>query len=408
MKRIIVVVITIFALLAVTGLLNKGEADEIYGCYKKNNGQLRIVSDHDECRKYEGTVTLNSLTDTELVDENGNVISVLGLRLEIEGTVDGGIASAYSENYEQRGMFVGTLTGHRLGFVTNSAERVSISPDGNVGIGTTKPLQPLHVQGNTYVFGNLGVKVYNPDNDFQVSGTNALFQYYRAEDSFGTDDFRVFISKRDTDDIASLIFQDNYSGRAELGLTGDNDFHIKVSEDGEIFTDAVIVDHKSGNVGIGSTSWEPEGPPSKLFVLANSDAPAIMAENLGAGAGLIVGGYVGIGTGNPQGELDVNGSIYQRGSQLHADYVFESDYKLESIEEHAEYMWNNKHLKAIPKAKVDEEGREIVEFGSHQKGIVEELEKAHIYINQLHKHIKDQNSKIKLLEERLTKLETRD
>jgi len=55
-------------------------------------------------------------------------------------------------------------------------------------------------------------------------------------------------------------------------------------------------------------------------------------------------------------------------------------------------MWANKHLPAIPKATVDENGNEIVEVGSHRKGIVEELEKAHIYISQL--------------EERLSKIES--
>ena len=33
------------------------------------------------------------------------------------------------------------------------------------------------------------------------------------------------------------------------------------------------------------------------------------------------------------GRLDVNGPIYQKGKKLHADYVFESDYQLESIED---------------------------------------------------------------------------
>ena len=98
-------------------------------------------------------------------------------------------------------------------------------------------------------------------------------------------------------------------------------------------------------------------------------------------------GNVGIGTFTPNGKLDVDGSIYQRGTQLHADYVFQDDYHLESIKEHSDFMWREKHLPAIPKAKVDENGREIVEVGSHRRGIVEELEKAHIYISQLEERI---------------------
>lgn len=100
-------------------------------------------------------------------------------------------------------------------------------------------------------------------------------------------------------------------------------------------------------------------------------------------------GEVGINTSTPQGALDVNGAIYQRGGVLHADYVFESGYKLESIEAHADYMWENKHLKAIPQVQIDENGLEIVEVGSHRKGIVEELEKAHIYIQQLHEEVRE-------------------
>ena len=108
---------------------------------------------------------------------------------------------------------------------------------------------------------------------------------------------------------------------------------------------------------------------------------------------------VGIRTNNPMGTLDVNGTIYQRGNQLHADYVFEKDYLLESIDEHSAFMWQNKHLKAIPKARVDGNGREIVEVGAHRKGIVEELEKAHIYIDQLHNRIDALEEKLQQLAE---------
>lgn len=116
-------------------------------------------------------------------------------------------------------------------------------------------------------------------------------------------------------------------------------------------------------------------------------------------------GNVGIGTPNPLGKLDVNGAIFQRGASLHADYVFADDYKLESIESHSEFMWQEKHLKAIPKALSDKNGLEIVEVGAHRKGIVEELEKAHIYIGQLHGKNKELEDKNRAIENRLAKLE---
>jgi hypothetical protein len=115
---------------------------------------------------------------------------------------------------------------------------------------------------------------------------------------------------------------------------------------------------------------------------------------------------VGIGTTNPAGTLDVSGSIYQRGSLLHADYVFEPDYKLESIDEHSEFMWQEKHLPAMPKMQKDENGREIVEIGARSKGIVEELEKAHIYIEQLNKENKELQAKLTMLDARLDAMET--
>ena len=65
-------------------------------------------------------------------------------------------------------------------------------------------------------------------------------------------------------------------------------------------------------------------------------------------------------------------------------------------------MWKNKHLKGIPKAWVGDQGQEIVEVGAHRKGIVEELEKAHIYISQLEEKHEHQS---KVFEGRLAKLE---
>jgi hypothetical protein len=155
------------------------------------------------------------------------------------------------------------------------------------------------------------------------------------------------------------------------------------------------------NVGGGAaTSWVSTDPIFEIGIGAD-------ASNKANAVTVLKNGRVGIGTVSPQGPLDVNGAIYQRGAVLHADYVFEGDYQLESITEHADFMWRNKHLKAIPKMAVDEEGRQIVEVGAHQKGIVEELEKAHIYIQQLNESNQRLFKEIELLKEQNQDLEKR-
>jgi hypothetical protein len=126
-----------------------------------------------------------------------------------------------------------------------------------------------------------------------------------------------------------------------------------------------------------------------------------------------LGGNVGIGTATPAGKLDVNGSIFQRGVQLFADYVFEPTYSLESIEDHAAFMWANKHLPAVGERKVDEQGREVVEIGSRLRALLEELEKAHIYIADLNGKVSERDEKLVKLErqnaelaERLARIES--
>lgn len=84
--------------------------------------------------------------------------------------------------------------------------------------------------------------------------------------------------------------------------------------------------------------------------------------------------------------VDINGKLVINGTNVTPDYVFEPGYPLESIEEHAELMWESKHLPALSGATANEEGVDIVR---HQYGTLEELEKAHIYISQLNEAIKE-------------------
>lgn len=110
------------------------------------------------------------------------------------------------------------------------------------------------------------------------------------------------------------------------------------------------------------------------------------------------------------GNVILSGTCTDGGGAGGCDGVFESDYNLPSIEEHAASMWANKHLPAIgPTPDGDR-----ISFSLQQRhfGVLNELEKAHIYIEQLHKRVKDLRGSLESerarndeLEQRLARLE---
>ncbi|MBI2719343.1 MAG: hypothetical protein HYX36_11395 [Rhizobiales bacterium] len=65
---------------------------------------------------------------------------------------------------------------------------------------------------------------------------------------------QVKINKNAAADTASLLYQTNYSGRAEMGLAGDDDFRIKVSANGSTWLDAIQIDRTTGAVSLPNTS----------------------------------------------------------------------------------------------------------------------------------------------------------
>jgi len=168
-----------------------------------------------------------------------------------------------------------------------------------------------------------------------------------------------------------------------------------------------VVGAQDGEIGVRGWALFDYGSwlynlPNAEFKIRHLTPPSTITDMLrvvGGSRVIFPTGRVGIGVDpNVNAKLDVNGPIYQRGVRIHADYVFTPSYKLETIEEHAKYMWENKHLKAVAKAEKDENGLDIVEVGAHQRGMLEELEKAHIFIDQL-------NEKVKSLEAKLTAIE---
>ena len=83
-------------------------------------------------------------------------------------------------------------------------------------------------------------------NRLAVAAPAALFTH-------DGDDHRLTINKAALADTASLVFQTGYSGRAEFGLAGDDDWRVKVSANGTSWADALVADRATGKVRFPST-----------------------------------------------------------------------------------------------------------------------------------------------------------
>ena len=64
-------------------------------------------------------------------------------------------------------------------------------------------------------------------------------------------DMRHTLNKKAAADTASFLFQTNWSGRAEFGLTGSDDFRIKMSADGNNWSEALFIRKSTASVTIG-------------------------------------------------------------------------------------------------------------------------------------------------------------
>lgn len=67
------------------------------------------------------------------------------------------------------------------------------------------------------------------------------------------DGHHLKLNKATSTDTASLLYQSGFSGRAEMGLSGNDDFSIKVSGDGTNFTTALAIDAATGLVTLPAT-----------------------------------------------------------------------------------------------------------------------------------------------------------
>lgn len=96
----------------------------------------------------------------------------------------------------------------------------------------------------------------------------------------GSGDIRLKLSKSATAKTASCLFQAGFSGRAELGLTGDDRFHLKLSPDGSAWSEVLVADPANGRIGIGTAA-----PAELLDLVGDGVAANLRLTRYGGGPG---------------------------------------------------------------------------------------------------------------------------
>lgn len=98
-----------------------------------------------------------------------------------------------------------------------------------------------------------------PDDLNRLSAKlNAALFVALTEAEGGSGDLRFVLNKGDEAKVLSQLYQSGFSGRAEMGLIGSEDFRIRVSPDGAQWRDAILVDRQTGIVSFPSgLAWSP-------------------------------------------------------------------------------------------------------------------------------------------------------
>jgi hypothetical protein len=112
-------------------------------------------------------------------------------------------------------------------------------------------------------------------------------------------------------DTGSLLFQTGFSGRAEMGLAGNDDFSVKVSADGAIFTTALEANAATGAVTLpqpvrlGGQATDPASPANGTLWL-NTTTGEIKARTAGATIAIGAGGGGGGISDGDKGDVTVS------------------------------------------------------------------------------------------------------
>jgi hypothetical protein len=317
-----------------------------------------------------GGETLQSVTDRGGITSNA-IVSGTGEISNILSYGNGGSVGV-----------TGTVTNHPLALWTNSSEKVRIMPSGAVGIGTTNPLTPLHVNGGPAMTGGWN-KTSTLQATYPVQIFNSNGEKWAGIGYDFSEAFRIWINATSEDVVG----------------TGLNAFSI--------LNNGTVNLAKGLRLGNGENlTWGgryEDGRPT----IASAPEIGILFYPAGNVSGeklrIAPNGNVSIGTIPVDDyKLAVNGTIGSRRvkvtQELWADYVFDSSFQLAPLHLVEKYIQVNKHLPDVPSAaEVKKEG---LDLGDNQAILLKKIEELTLYIIEQNKRMESLERQVKAIQDK--------
>ena len=187
-----------------------------------------------------------------------------------------------------------------------SQQTMAIHEGGTWRLPATRPLTASQVGIGTTA---------DATNVLSVAGPATLLS------SAGTGGHQVKVNKAASGDTASLLFQTGFSGRAELGTIGGDDFRLKVSADGTSFADGIVVAGADASVSTPGGLRLPDGSAATPGLRFAADTDTGLHRSAANTVAVVAGGAVRASVSDTRMQIDVPASATRMGVGTTADAV---------------------------------------------------------------------------------------